>query len=153
MVMRDLPSNVLLTRVSNAVAAGQAEIDATGVDMQGYDAVVFMAMFGSITGGAVTSLKAQASDDDGSTDAYASNDLLGTSVVVSDASDNKIAYLEIIRPRKRYVRAVILRATQDSVVDGILALRYRKMGTLPVTQGTSVIATSKIVTYPAVGTP
>ena len=57
-----------ITRVSNAVAAGTSDINSSSVDMQGYDAVEFVVLFGAIVATAVTSVKAQQSSDWGGPD-------------------------------------------------------------------------------------
>lgn len=110
------------TRVSNAVAAGQTAVNSTGVDMKGFEAVQFVVAFGAITAGAVTSVKLQGSHD-GST--WTSSDLTGTGQTVADDADNKLFILDMAKPRYRYVRCVVSRATQNSVVDSIVAYQYQ----------------------------
>jgi len=110
------------TRVSNAVVAGTSDINCSGVDMKGFRSVCFVVALGTITGSAVTSVKAQQSSDDGSSDAYA--DLEGSSVTVADDDDNQLILLEVDCPLERYVRCVIDRGTQNAVVDSVVALQY-----------------------------
>ena len=130
-------------------AAATDITDASGVDVSGYEEVTFLIPFGAITANAVTSVKAQQSDDDGSSDGY--SDLEGSSVTVADDQDNKIAILTVRRPLKKYVKPVVLRATQNAVVDGIIAiLRHPRVS--PVTQDSTVISTSKELAGPAEGT-
>lgn len=140
--------NVKVVRVSNAVAAGTTAIEATAVDMQRFDGVVFYAMFGTITAGAVTSLKAQSCT---AADGSGASDLAGTAVAVADTDDNKVASLEIYRPQSRYVRPVISRATQNAVVDCIIAVLYSG-STKPVVADATLIAASKVVGSPDNGT-
>ena len=56
MVMRDLASNVLmnLAVTPTAGAAGTTEIDGTAVNMNDYDAVIFIALIGTLSASAVT---------------------------------------------------------------------------------------------------
>jgi len=108
-------------RVSNAVAAGITTVNSDVVDMQGFDGCMFIVHFGAIVAGAVTSIKAQQGTlSDGSDMA----DLAGTSVVVADTDDNCLKFIEVKNPRKRYLRCVILRATQNSAIDSIDATLY-----------------------------
>ena len=135
------------TRVSNAVAAGTTDINSTGIDMQNFEGVAFEVLFGAITAGAVTSIKLQQSDDDGSSDAY--SDLEGSAVTVADDDDNQVFIAEVYRPRKRWVRAVVDRATQNAVVDGIVARQYSPRQ-LPVSQPPTT--TQEVNISPAEGT-
>lgn len=137
-------------RCKNAVAAGAADItDATGVDTAGFDSVCFVFEFGAIVSGAATSVKAQSSSDNGSTDTYA--DIAGTSITVGDDQDNKVAILDIHRPPERYVKPFVARATQNATLEGIIAILYNGNAS-PVTQDTTVMATSELHWSPAVGT-
>ena len=113
---------VSIDRVSNSVAAGVTEIDSAEVDTQNWEGVLFLVFFGAIVAGAATSVKAQ---QDTVTGMAGAADLAGTSQTVADTDDNKVFCIDIFRPRERFVRAVVLRATQNSTVDAILAIRYR----------------------------
>ncbi len=136
-----------LQRVSNAAAAGTSDINSSSVDMLGYDGVMFIVAFGTITAGAVTSIHAEQSLDDSS---FA--DLVGTGVAVADDDDNQLAYLDIKKPRERYVRCVVDRGTQNAVVDGIFALLYDPTE-MPVTHDASTVAGGEQHSSPAEGTP
>lgn len=140
--------NNKVVRCSNAAAAAQTDVEATAVDMSGFQSVTFMVPFGTITAGAVTSIKAQQSDDNGSTDGW--SDLEGTSVSVADDDDNGVALLEISKPSKRYVRCVVDRGTQNAVVDGVFAILSNPLSG-PVTQHTTVIG-AELHETPAEGT-
>ena len=69
---------------------------------------------------------------------------------LADADGNKMLAVDVFRPRERYVRLVIDRATANAVIDGVIAIQYgaRKM---PTTHATSVAA-SESHTSPAEGT-
>lgn len=137
-----------IERVMNAVAAGQTTQTSSAVDMADYEGCLFIALLGACDGTSVPSLKAQQSSDDGSTDSYA--DLLGTSVAGTDADDNKMLILDVYRPRERYLKALVTRATADVVIDGVLAIKYGPRKT-PITQGSDV-ANSELHVSPAEGT-
>lgn len=138
-----------VTRVSNAVAAGTTDINSSSVDMSGFDSVTFYVLFGTITASAVTSVKAQQSSDDGSSDTFA--DLTGTGITVADDDDNQVVVLEIDQPRERYVRCVVDRGTQNAVVDGIIAVQHNAK-TVPVTHDSSTVVSSEYHHAPAEGT-
>lgn len=146
-------TNKVLTQLAHAPAvAGSADItDSFVVDMQGYDSVRMCVAFGTITGSAVTSIRAQHADAKTSATALTSGaDILGSDVTVADTYDNKIAILDIVKPAKRYVQLVIKRATQNAVVDYAWYELYgpRK---LPVTKDANV-AVQEITVSPASGT-
>jgi hypothetical protein len=147
----NLAQAVEVRRVVNATAAGTTTINGSSVDTQGYDGVAFIALFGALTATQVTSLKAQQSSDDGSTDSY--DDLAGSgSGNLADGDGNKVLVLEVFKPAKRYVRPVILRGTANAAVDGVIALLFRAEKT-PVPTGTTVAKTPVQVRTPAEGTP
>lgn len=140
--------NIKIVRVANAAAAGQTDVDGSCVDTAGFDGVVFLTLMGTITTGAVVSMKAQAcSDISGSNP----TDLAGTAVAIADDQDNKVARLEIYRPQQQFVRPRVSRATQNAVVDGIIAILF-KGRVAPVVQDATLIATSKILGSPDTGT-
>lgn len=136
-------------RLSNAAAAATTEISGTAVDMQGFKGLTLVVAMGAITTGAVTTLKAQQSSDDGSADAY--SDIEGTSVTIADTDDNKLILLEINEPQKRYVKPIITRGTQNAVVDGVFGIQTgAKLE--PVTQSTTYVASTEYHHAPAEGT-
>lgn len=121
----------------DAQAAGQSDVNGNAIDHSQFEGVVFLAKFGAIDAGAVTSIKAQSSED-GST-GWA--DLEGTQVDVADTDDGKIAVLELYRPTpdKPFVRLVLQRGTADATLESAEAILYgpRKAG---VTQDSDVAA-------------
>lgn len=130
-----LLDEIKITRVSNAAAAGTSDVNGTGVDMQGFDGVLFVAALGALSATQVTSLKAQSSSDDGSTDAYA--DISGAvTAAAADGDSNKLLVLDVHHPLERYVRPVLDRGTANAVLDGIIAIQYR--GNRPTTNGSTV---------------
>jgi hypothetical protein len=56
--MLNMSKETKLTRLLNAVAAGQTDQNGSIIDMQGFESVLFVVAFGTITAGAVTSIKA-----------------------------------------------------------------------------------------------
>lgn len=138
-----------ITVLSNAVAAGTTDIDSGSIDMQDFENVIFLIQFGAITSGAVTSVKAQQSSDDGSSDSFA--DLEGTGQTVADTDDDKLFGIEIIRPRERYVKAIVDRATQNAVVESIIAIQYNARK-LPTTHDATTVGGFETHDSPAEGT-
>jgi hypothetical protein len=132
----NLIKNAKFARVEDATAAGTSDIETAGVDTTGFESLVFIVPFGTITSGAVTSIKLQQSSDDGSSDAY--SDLEDTAQTVADTKSNTIFLAEIHRPQKRYVRLVVDRGTQNAVVEGITVILHDGVRYAPITQPATV---------------
>lgn len=136
-------------RVSSAVAAGTTDVTSSAIDMQGYEGALIIFAFGTITSGAVTSCLVHQSSDDGGADAYTA--LLGSGVTVADDDDNQIVIIDVYKPRERYLKGVIDRATQNAVVDGIFVLRYGA-SKQPATNDSATVVGREIHRSPAEGT-
>ncbi len=149
MPQKFLNDEIKITRVLNAVAAGTSVQAGTGVDMSGFDGVLFIALVGTLTATQVTSLKAQQSEDNAAADDY--TDIAGTLVgPFADGDSNKMLVLDVFRPGKRYVKPVVSRATANAVIDGVIAIQYTAR-TLPTAHAASVAFAEKWAT-PAEGT-
>lgn len=137
-MINSILKNGMFDKVLVATAAGTADT-LTGdiLDMQGYDSVVLVAILGDVTATSVLTLKAFCGDAPALGDgAYKT----ATATVTADATsaDNKLLVLDVIRPGKRYVRADLVRATANAVVDGIIAYRYNARNA-PTTQPSDVV--------------
>lgn len=142
----NLSSNVKITKVQNATVAGTSAINATAVDMQGYEGVMFMVTPGTITSGAVTSINAAQSTDNSS---FA--DLEGSGITIADDDDNQVFWLDVYKPRERYVRLEVARATQNAVIGEIYAIQYGAR-VMPVDNNVADTITGEVHVSPAEGT-
>ena len=145
----NLSENVKLTRVSNAVAAGTSTINSSSVDMKEFTGCRFIVGFGTITAGAVTSINVETSNDDGSADSW--TELAGTGVTIADSEGSKISFVDIYKPRERYLRCTVERATQNAVVDFIIAEQYAP-SIAGTTDDSSTVVTGEVHVSPAEGT-
>lgn len=133
--MLGLLRNTKIVRHNNGAAAGTSTITpSAGVDMQGFNSAMFLVLLGTITSTGVPSIKIQQSDDDGVADGY--SDLEGTAFAATDADDDKIIAVEILRPTKRYLKLILARTTANVVLDGIVCVLGNPIGPLPITQTT-----------------
>jgi len=128
-------------------AAGATDLTSEFVDTQGFEGVRLICGFGAIVSGAVTGVRAQQCDTSGGT--YA--DLAGSAIVVADDDDNQITILDIYRPRERYIKHVVDRATQNATVDFLIAELYGPREE-PVAQDTAVVVAQEVHVSPAEGT-
>lgn len=143
----NLSKAIAFSRPSNAVAAGTTAINGAAVDMQGYSGVIFVAVLGALTANQVTSIKAQVSDDGATGWTDLEDSLTGPA---ADTDGNKMLILDIYRPKSRYVRLVVNRATANAVLDDLLAMRYHAR-LEPTDEGTAVIE-RKVLPSPNPGT-
>lgn len=141
-----LTDSAKFSRLSNGVAAGVGTTNCTSVDMSGYDSVTFAIQIGAVDATGVVTIHVEQSEDDSS---FA--DLEGTEVSYTASDDNKVALLEVNRPREQYVRPVIVRSTANSVIDSVLGIQS-KAGEEPVSQSATVLSTT-FVHSPGEGTP
>jgi hypothetical protein len=139
-----LPLDTTTTYVGTA---GTTDLTTEGVDTLGYENVVFKVAFGAITSGAVTSVKLQQSSDDAATDAY--SDIAGSAQTVADDDDNQIVMIEVHRPLKRYLCAVVDRGTQNAVVDYMEAILFNG-AQVPITADT-LVCSQEVLISPAEG--
>lgn len=125
-----LSSYVKITKVADHSTANTTDVTATEVDMAGYEGVLFLSSFG--TAAANNTMKAQ---QDTVTGMGSAADLLGTSVA-SGTSDEDV-WIDVFRPRERFVRVVGLRGT-STTMESIWAIQYggRKQPVDNTTTGT-----------------
>jgi hypothetical protein len=145
--MQNLLHEVKITRIQNAAAVGTTTLTTAAVDMQGWDGVLFVGAFGTITDG-TPGIKARqgqlANMSDGA-------DLAGTLVSPALTDDNKVVALDVYRPQERYLDVQIVRGgATGAVVDGAIAIQYRGR-TKPSVQDATVAA-SEAWSSPAEGT-
>ncbi len=107
-----------------------------------FEGVQFVALFGALTAGQVTSLKVQQGNlADGSDMA----DLAGNAhAALADTDANKCLVTDVFRPQKRYVRAVVTRGTANAAIDGVIALQYGSR-VKPTTNDSTVKATKLLI--------
>lgn len=126
-------NQIIQAATVTAGAAGQTDITSDAVDASNCDGVLFIVSFGTITSGAVTSIHVEQCDTSGGS--YAELD--GTEITVADDDDNKTFYVDIQRPRERFLKLVVDRGTQNAVTGSIIAIKYN-CAVRPVTQGAGV---------------
>ena len=146
-MIRNLLTDAEITKLADATAAGTTAVNSTGVDMQGYEGVVFLVSAGVIVAGGVQSINAAQGDTLGGT--Y--DDLAGSKVTIADDDDDQLFAVEIVRPVDRFVRLEIARATQNSAFGPIYAFRYGA-SKKPVSNNVTDAITSEIHASPAEGT-
>lgn len=96
-----------------AGVAATSAITGSTIDTLGFNGVLFIVQTGTVTANAVTSFKVEHSDN---ADMSANADIFGTSQTINDDDDNKVFYLDIRKPVKRFLRLLISRGTANAAV-------------------------------------
>lgn len=141
----NLMANTKLVKVKDHSTAGTSDVESDIVDTSGYEGVVFFTSLG--TAAADNLIRVQQNTIN-STSGMA--DLLGSGVTSGASPSNEDLWVDIHKPRERYLRAVVDRDT-SSTVESIWALLYgaRK---LPVDNTVSGTIEGEISASPAEGT-
>lgn len=143
MSIKNLSSEAKLQEGIATTGAGTSTINGATIDTQGLLSVLFMIKFG--TPATNNQIKAQQGDASDLSDA---SDLLGT-LVTTGASD-EIVWLDLLIPRKRYVRMVALRGTSTTIDWGV-AIQYGARD-LPIDNATAGTIAGEVHSSPAQGT-
>jgi len=123
------------TEIVPADRAG-GTVNGAGVDMTGYDGVVFLINVGVIIGAGT--LDARAVGDELANFASPTNivdaDSAGLAAIaqVTNTAPNTVHVLNVFRPPYQYVRLVHI-VTTNNVASGVVAIRYRAQGRTPPT--------------------
>lgn len=133
-----LLKNVKITRVASAAVAAQTDVTGTILDMAGFEGVMFVALTGDVTDTSALALKAEQNTLN---QAGGMVELKGSASFTAGATsaDNKALVLDVHKPRKRYVRALLKRGTANAAIDGIIAIQYMPWSA-PTAHDASVIA-------------
>ncbi len=126
-----------VARIESALTytSGTADRNGLAIDTAGFDGVLFIVTFAVIAAGAVTDIFVEQDtltgfDDD-------SQALLGSSQTIADDDDDGIFYVDIFRPRDRFVRLVVNKDASNATAESALAFLYRGQS-FPVSHGSSV---------------
>ena len=141
-----LTENVAIDYIEAAATADTTTLTTDVLDMQGYDGVVFIAAFGDVTSGSVlllSVLENTANSTSSPTPTAISGATAGATAGASDY-DAKLIAVDVQKPTKRYVYATLARGTQNAVVNGVTAIRYKGSHSCPVTQGSTVLQLTKV---------
>jgi len=133
--------NLRFDYVEAAATAGTSDLTSDILDMEGYDGVVFVAITGDVTSGSVLRLRPwqNTANSTSSPTPVQLSCTAGFTAGATDA-DHKLLAVDVLRPSMRYVYAVLERDTENAVVNGILAIRYRARSAAVSTTGILALA-------------
>jgi len=139
-----------ITRVENATAAGTTDITTDIIDMQGFNDVTFIACLGDVL--VTCALELVVQQDSAANMASAADVLGSTTSFTAGASDadNLVMAVGTYKPVERYVRAKLVRATANAVLDSIICIQGGAQ-TLPVTHDATTVLGTAHAASPAEG--
>ncbi len=115
--MPQLSNAVLITKIKDATsAAGSTVLESSVLDMAGYEGVLLFTSYG--TAAADNLLKAKMSS---ANDSAAMGDIEGSAIAPGASDEDQ--WIDIYRPRKRYVQLAAVRATSTKLGD-MWAIQY-----------------------------
>lgn len=115
-------------------ASGTADRVSSVIDTKGFDAVGIAVHFGTIAAGAVTDIYLQEADAaSDSTTLTSGADLAGTSQTIAATDDNKLKWIDVVRPLKRYLQLVVNKDATNACAESAVAYLYRADSSVPVT--------------------
>ena len=135
----------LLANIHTGDTAETTTITSSAVDMAGYDGCLLITRFATANSGNLC--KVQQSSDDGGSDAYA--DLTGTST--ASGSSDEVVFVDIQRPKERYLKFLAVRAGASTALGSMYAVRYNARS-VAVDNTTSGTITGEAHLSPAEGT-
>jgi hypothetical protein len=116
--MRSFLENSKAVRLMSSVSGGTNTQTSAILDTAGFDSATVISMFGGITAGATATMTITQSDNTSS--GFAT--LTGAEASLGGDDDEKMLAIEIYRPTKRYLKAVITILAQNAEVDGVLGI-------------------------------
>lgn len=158
--IRNLGYSTWFYQAKGAVAAGQTDVStATSFDMVGqtggpYDCIMFLASLGTLSSGAVATLKMQANNDNAT---WTSADVAGTHVTINYSAGiatGGLVWTDIFRITSlRYVRPylVLSGGSGNVVVNNIIGIAYNAHS-LPITTFDATVLGSIVNAYGTIGT-
>lgn len=138
MVGLELSGLARFERACAATAAGATSVNGIVIDTAGAERVCFVTVLGDGTNTGTVLVKAQSgSASDGSDMADITGATTATATSDGTNTDNKLLVLDVVKPLKRYVRIVVVRAVANHVIDSAVAIVYDNRD-VPVTQTNSL---------------
>lgn len=136
-----LSDSVLMTQELSPRTASSGTQNGAGVDMKGWEGVVFAINIGAITGDGAFDARLQSDDNSGfntatnitGTDETGAN---ATAAITQTTTPNTLVLLEAYRPTERYVRCQA-EPSANAVLHSVTAIRYKHAGIIPPTQAAS----------------
>lgn len=107
----NLSGEVKITKIKDTTsAAGSTVLESSVLDMAGYDGVLFVTSFGTAAADNLLKAKMSSASDTGTM-----NDIEGSAIAPGASDEDQ--WLDVYRPRKRYLQLAAVRATSSKLGD------------------------------------
>jgi len=124
--MSNLSKNVAVDQILGYYAAGTTKRTSSIIDMKGYEGVMFVAGLGTIIeNGTLDVYVEQHSLNQTSGMARLATTTVHTVTAANAALTQSAIVVDVCRPTERYLQINITPATQNAVILGVTAIRYR----------------------------
>lgn len=145
-MIQSLLTDCKIVSIEDSVAAGKATTVGEIVDIKGFESACFIYKLGAVTNGAAVTLKIYQGDKANLSDAA---ELEGASAVIAVAASDseQVLAVDVVKPRKRYLRPTIVTATQNAEIDSAICILYNP-GVKPVVQPATVDASTLVISPP-----
>ncbi len=145
-MIHSLLTDCKIVSIEDSVVAGKATTVGEIVDIKGFESACFIYKLGAVTNGAAVTLKIYQGDKANLSDAA---ELEGASAVIAVAASDseQVLAVDVVKPRKRYLRPTIVTATQNAEIDSAICILYNP-GVKPVVQPATVDASTLVISPP-----
>ena len=140
-----LGRNAKVTLINNGEVAGQGTITSDELDMTGFEGVLILVHMGTITGSAATTTYIR---QDTATGLGSGATLAGSTHTIADTASDTIFLTDLYRPLEQFVDVQVTRATQNSVIQSIVAIQYNGRKP-PVTHDASTVTAAIYLAGPS----
>ena len=130
-----LGRNSKVTLINNGETAAQSTITSDEIDMAGFEGVLILVHMGTITSGAATTTFIR---QDTATGLGSGATLTGSTHTIADTASDTVFLTDLYRPTEQFIDVRVTRATQNSVIQSIVAIQYNGRKP-PVTHDASTV--------------
>lgn len=142
--MVSLANAVKIEKIKDVTsAAGSTVLESSVVDMEGYDGILLFTSFGTAAADNLLKAKMSSANDSGTM-----GDIEGSAIAPGASDEDQ--WIDIFRPRKRYLQLVAIRATSTKLGD-MWAIKYGAR-VKPVDNNTAGTIAGEALTSPSTGT-
>jgi len=127
------PADVMSITTEIVPVSVSGAVNGAGVDMNGWDGVLFLVHVGAMGTAATLDAKVQTHED--SSFSTGTADVVGAALtqILAATGGGKVYAIDVWRPGEQFVRIVVTQATA-AVLASATATRYRRTGRIPATQ-------------------
>ena len=141
----DITKDCKIIQAAGAATAGTGNVDTVVIDMQGYNAISFLASLATSKSGSALALRALEGASSDSLNVYTTDQFAAKYTSTGLGTDHLLAG-SVIRPKDRYVQGRLTRATQNASVNGIIAVLHNAIKSPTTSHDATVKGTDSAVT-------